>query len=295
MALFRIIFGAVLISFSGIWVSLSGVAPEVSAFYRVFFGALLLFMASLFAGELRRPRLVTIGLATVTALMFAVDLWCWHSSISFIGPGLSTILANMQVFILAGVSIIFFRVPVSTPLLIAPPLAFGGLALIVWPEWQTIGASFQKGVYMGLAAAFFYALYLLSLRRLQRLYGGSSLFYPLMLVSAISSILLGVLALLRNTSLAIPTSHSLGALVALAFLSQVVGWVLITTSLPRVVPAVAGLALLLQPALAFVWDVVIFQRPTTPLNWFGVALTIMAIYGGMAASNRKPRVSTITE
>nr|MBM1003192.1 EamA family transporter [Desulfofustis sp. PB-SRB1] len=142
MALFRIIFGAVLISFSGIWVSLSGVAPEVSAFYRVFFGALLLFMASLFAGELRRPRLVTIGLATVTALMFAVDLWCWHSSISFIGPGLSTILANMQVFILAGVSIIFFRVPVSTPLLIAPPLAFGGLALIVWPEWQTIGASF---------------------------------------------------------------------------------------------------------------------------------------------------------
>ncbi len=112
-----------------------------------------------------------------------------------------------------GIDYLFSR-SVSTPLLIAPPLAFGGLALIVWPEWQTIGASFQKGVFLGLAAAFFYALYLLSLRRLQRLYGGSSLFYPLMLVSAISSILLGVLALLRNTSLAIPTSHSLGALVA---------------------------------------------------------------------------------
>jgi drug/metabolite transporter (DMT)-like permease len=39
---------------------------------------------------------------------------------------------------------------------------------------------------------------------------------------------------------------------------------------------------LLQPALAFVWDVLFFQRPTTLINWLGVLIALVAIYMGMA-------------
>jgi drug/metabolite transporter (DMT)-like permease len=41
-----------------------------------------------------------------------------------------------------------------------------------------------------------------------------------------------------------------------------------------------------QPALAFVWDVLFFQRPTTLVNWLGVMVALAAIYLGMAGQSR---------
>jgi drug/metabolite transporter (DMT)-like permease len=51
-----------------------------------------------------------------------------------------------------------------------------------------------------------------------------------------------------------------------------------------VLPSVAGLLLLLQPSLAFVWDVLIFQRPTSATQWLGVAIVLSAIYLGMSST-----------
>ena len=55
---------------------------------------------------------------------------------------------------------------------------------------------------------------------------------------------------------------------------------LIARALPRLPTALGGLMLLLQPALSFVWDVLFFNRPTSVLNWIGVALALAAIYMG---------------
>ncbi|MEE4166461.1 MAG: EamA family transporter, partial [Desulfocapsaceae bacterium] len=60
-------------------------------------------------------------------------------------------------------------------------------------------------------------------------------------------------------------------------------------SLPRVKASIAGLLLLLQPALSFVWDVLIFNRYTTLLNWTGVVLGLAAIYLGMSTSRTSGR------
>ena len=35
-----------------------------------------------------------------------------------------------------------------------------------------------------------------------------------------------------------------------------------------------------QPSLAFVWDVLLFQRPTSLMNWVGVSIVLFAIYLG---------------
>ena len=63
------------------------------------------------------------------------------------------------------------------------------------------------------------------------------------------------------------------------------GWILITNALPKIRASLSGLILLLQPALAFVWDVLFFQRPTTPVNWLGVLVALVAIYLGMAGQS----------
>jgi drug/metabolite transporter (DMT)-like permease len=55
------------------------------------------------------------------------------------------------------------------------------------------------------------------------------------------------------------------------------------------------LILLLQPALAFVWDVLFFQRPTTLVNWLGVMLALAAIYLGMAGQSASDSKVLINE
>ena len=52
-AILSLLIGAVLISFSGVWVKTAHVAPNVSAFYRVFFGGIILLAAAAYRGELK--------------------------------------------------------------------------------------------------------------------------------------------------------------------------------------------------------------------------------------------------
>ena len=49
----------------------------------------------------------------------------------------------------------------------------------------------------------------------------------------------------------------------------------------KLIPAtVAGLVLLLQPALALIWDVLFFDRPTGITETVGILLILSAIYIG---------------
>jgi drug/metabolite transporter (DMT)-like permease len=101
-------------------------------------------------------------------------------------------------------------------------------------------------------------------------------------VSFTTAIFLAADVVHSNDSFQIPDLQSLFSLAALGVFSQSVGWILIANALPGVRASLSGLILLLQPALAFVWDVLFFQRPTTPVNWLGVLIALAAIYLGMA-------------
>ena len=127
-----------------------------------------------------------------------------------------------------------------------------------------------------------YATFILTLRRLQAEQAGISFFYVLMVVTFTSAIFLSVEVIHNNDSFRIPDLQSFFALAALGLFSQSIGWILISNALPQIRASLSGLILLLQPALAFVWDVLFFQRPTTLVNWIGVLIALAAIYLGMA-------------
>jgi drug/metabolite transporter (DMT)-like permease len=63
-------------------------------------------------------------------------------------------------------------------------------------------------------------------------------------------------------------------------LSTTLGWSLISTALRHTPPTLASLVLLLQPALSFAWDVLIFGRPTSGQELLGIGLILAAIYLG---------------
>ena len=279
-ALLSLVIGAVMISFSGVWVEVSHVTPTVSAFYRVFFGGIILLTAALFRREViwNGGRHLLLGL--ICGALFAVDLVFYHYSVLYVGPGLGTILPNFQVFILAVIGIFFFREKVRILFLISIPLAFIGLFLIVGINWGQLGRLDKIGVYFGLAAAVCYAAFLLSLRKLQTDQASLTFFYVMMMVSLTASAFLALEIFRAGDTFKIPDMQSFFALLALGLFSQVIGWILITNALPKIQASLSGFILLLQPALAFVWDVLFFQRPTSLVNWIGVLIVLIAIYFG---------------
>jgi drug/metabolite transporter (DMT)-like permease len=279
--------GGTIISFSAVFVQLTHIAPGISAFYRVAFGAFFLLLWMLY----KRPRLFTGGrhlaLLLLAGLFFAADLYAWHHSILYIGPGLATIVTNFQVFILAAMGVLFFREPVTARMLVSAPLAVFGLALALGIQWHQLPQTDRLGIYWALTAAAAYAGFTIMLRAAQRLPTTVPAWVNLFSVTAVTALLLGALGLAQERSFAIGDGQTLLALLGLGLLCQVVGWIVITGALNRVQPSVVGLALLLQPTLAFMWDIFFFGRSVTIVNLLGVALAIGGIYLGSAPSRRR--------
>ena len=280
----RLFAGAAMISFSPVWVKLVSVSPTTSGFYRVFFGgvALALFLV-ITRQRLQLSKRVWLILL-LSCVFFALDLWFWHRSINYVGPGLSTLLANFQVFfmMLAGVLILGQRPrPIQ---IVAVPLALMGLGMIVGFDWQGLSSDYRLGVVFGLLTAVAYAGYMLTMRSART---GAAHRLPIRevaIVSIGSAIILGLSAMAEGVSLAIPTLTDATWLLAYGLLSHCLGLLLIASSLPKVSTTEAGLALLLQPTLSFVWDVAFFARPMTAMELAGAAIALGAIYLGSRPS-----------
>ena len=127
MAIIQLLVGATMISFSPVFVELANVGPTAAGFYRNLFGGVFLLIIVVVRGDSLWKGLRPFGLALTCAALFAADLTFWHRSIEYIGPGLSTIMGNMQIFFLAAFGLIVFRERLDWKFLISLPLAIVGL------------------------------------------------------------------------------------------------------------------------------------------------------------------------
>ena len=279
-----VIIGAVMISFSGVYVKLAHVSPTTSGFYRMFFGGVCLAVIVVLKQDKLWDKWNTFILSVLCGLFFALDLYVWHKSVLYIGPGLSTILANFQVFFLAIVGITFLGEKKSIKLFLSIPMAVIGLFLIVGIKWKLLDHNYKIGVLLGLLTALFYTSYLLSLRSVQANKNHLSPFANLTVISISSAFVLLVIALSEGKSLLIPDTQSYIVLLSYGIFSQVIGWMLISKGMPKIEISIVGLILLLQPTLAFIWDILFFQHKTTFIGLIGIIITITAIYLGSTRS-----------
>jgi drug/metabolite transporter (DMT)-like permease len=276
----RLYAGAVLISLSPVWVKLVSVSPTTSGFYRVAIGSVTVTLLMILMRQ--RLRLSTrawllVGLA---GAFFSLDLFFWHRSIIYVGPGLSTLLANFQVFIMMFAGIVLLRQRPGAMQLFAIPLALAGLVMIVGLDWHSLPGDYRLGVIFGLLTAVMYAGYLLSLRAARV---DSKSRVPLAEVAGVSvvcTILLLLIAQAEGVSLAVPDISDIKWLLCYGVLSHSFGALFLASSLPHVSTTEAGLALLLQPTLSFVWDILFFGRPMQPVEIAGAVIALIAIYLG---------------
>lgn len=283
----RLFAGAALISLSPVWVKLVDVPATTSGFYRVFIGSIALAGYLVFTRKRLQFESGVWRLLVLAAFFFALDLWFWHRSIIFIGPGLSTLLANFQVFILMFAGVLFLGQKPAPTQLVAVPLALVGLAMIVGFDWQSLPGDYRLGVIYGLLTAIAYGGYLLTMRFSRHNAGHEMPTREIAIVSAVSAAMLGFSALAEGQSLAVTTLADLGWLTAYGVFSHCLGYILIVSSLPQVSTTEAGIALLLQPTLSFVWDVVFFGRPMSAMELTGAAIALGAIYLGSRQGSKQ--------
>ena len=283
----RLFIGAALISLSPVWVRLTDVSPSVSGFYRVAFGGAALVIFMLVTRKRLQFSKQAWWLLIIASVFFMFDLWFWHRSIFYIGPGLSTLMANFQVFFMMIAGIVFLR-QMPTPMqMVAVPMALFGLALIVGFDWSGLSKDYQLGIIFGVLTAITYAGYLLFLRqaRIGSQYRLAT--RELAVISVLTMAMLAASILIEGESFAIPSYEDLGWLVAYGVLSHCIGWLFIASSLSEVSTVEAGLALLLQPTLSFVWDVLFFDRQMATIEFVGAGIALLAIYLGFRPSSQK--------
>ena len=282
----RLYFGAVLISFSPIFVSLVDVNPTVSAFYRVFIGGIALTLYLLISKkrfDFNRTVWVFLFMASI---FFAADLWFWHRSVIYVGPGLGTLLANMQVFIMMMAGIFLYKQIPTKVQLFSVPFAVIGLSMIVGLDWKELKPNYQAGIIFGLLTAICYSSYLISMRQAQQ---SKTNIIPIREVAAMSlmvSVILAFTAFFENESLIISGINDYLILLMYGIGSHAIGGIMIASALVRVTTTEVGIALLLQPTLSFIWEILFFNRSFTMIESLGVIIVLYSIF---LSSNRTTR------
>ncbi|MBX3692874.1 MAG: DMT family transporter [Dokdonella sp.] len=279
--LIEMVAGASLISLTSVFVKLAHVGPSVSAFYRMAIGGVLLFTFLLIARRWRPLRARQLPWMLVPAAAFAADLLMWHRSILYVGPGLATLIGNFQVFLMALAGWLLYRERLGLNFVVGVILSLAGLYLLVGLDWGAMGGDFRLGVVLGIGSGVAYAVYLLATRHAQR---SGELRVPTMQLLCVSTLLsaivLGGAVVVEGESFAIPDAQTAWSLAGLAVIGQIVGWVLLLRAIPQLPASLVGLLLLLQPALSFVLDVLLFDRATSGLDWLGVGLALVGIFMG---------------
>jgi drug/metabolite transporter (DMT)-like permease len=271
------LFGAVTIAFSSILVRLSDASPSTAAIFRCAYA--LPILGVLACSEDRRFgrrgwRERRAGLAA--GVFFAADILMWNHSIIDVGAGLATVLANVQVVVLPLVAWALLAEPPGRHVLLALPVATLGVLLISGVlEHGAFGHDPTRGTLFGLGAGVAYVGFLLLIRHagadLRRPAG------PLFDATAVSTVMCVVAGLIIGDARLVPAWPSAGWLVTLALSSQVVGWLLISASLPRLPAAVGSMLLTIQPMASVGLAALILGESPTGLQLGGVLLVLAAL------------------
>lgn len=270
--------GALTIAFSAILVRLADVSPSTAAIFRCVYALPLL--AVLSRAEDRRygssrPR-GTRALAAAAGLLLAIDLIAWHHSIQDVGAGLATVFANLQVVLVPFIAWLVLRErPTPRAGVVLPGVVVGVLLISGVLERGAYGRHPQAGVLFGLLTAAAYAGFIMLMRS-----GGADMRRPAgPLFDATASAAVGAIAggLALGEANLVPSWPAHGWLILLAVSSQVLGWMMITTSLPRLPVGQTSLLLTIQPVGSVALGAAILGESPSLLQLAGVGLVLACV------------------
>jgi drug/metabolite transporter (DMT)-like permease len=301
--------GAVMISFSAVWVRFADVEPARSAMLRGAYALPVLIVLVAIRSRRTSPDAVQpFGVAprarhggqvgwrgwllpgaVAAGVLLGVDFVAWHESIAIIGAGLGTVLPNLQVVFVGIAGVVLFHERPGRSFWTALPIVLVGIWLLGAVGRPIIDdGSVALGVVYGIVAAITYAGCLVLLRFSR---ARTSTAAVTVLLSLTVGSLLVTAPVAAIGGVAAPAGWPAdGWLIVLALGSQVVGWLLLTSSIHVLPAAATSVALLLQPVLALGWGAVLLAEPLGPAQLTGAGIVLI----GVALAHHGARQVTVT-
>ncbi|MCY1706293.1 DMT family transporter [Pannonibacter sp. SL95] len=268
---------------------------DVSAFYRVamaapIFTALMLVTeaggggASQVHGQPRqaagRPALWLYALA---AGLFAADLLAMHAAIRLTNASVATLFTNCAPFFIGVFGLLGLSDRPGANFWWSLPVALSGTVLLVGLSVVSGGGS-VAGDAIALLAGLLYGAYLVTVRRLKQ--AGASTLQIMVAVTAGSTVCLAP-TLLWQEQIVPPDARSIGLLVVLVLVGQVLGQGLVTVALKTLPVTSSSIVLLIQPIVAAPLAYLLLGEALSPAQILGIALVLASIW----IATRPPRRS----
>ena len=281
--------GAACISPMAVLVTLGDAGPVPTAFYRCVLALPVLAVLAWIEQRRRGPRpWARRGGAALAGLLLAVDLVLFNHTIADVGAGVATVIGSVYVPFVAGLAWVVLRErPDRRYLLMLPVVLLGVVLVSGLAGGGGTGEHPAAGLGYAIAANLAYAGFLLILRQS----AGPTRHVAGQVFDATAGAAVGTAAFgLAFGGLRLAVSWSaLGWLLLLALLVQTIGWLLITSSLPRLPASMSSLLLLLQPAAAILLAAVVLGEHPSPLQLAGAALVCGGILVAARARGRSSR------
>jgi drug/metabolite transporter (DMT)-like permease len=272
-----VLVGAVAIAFSGILFRLAHVSPSTGAFYRCVWALPPLWAFASHEDRRfgRRPLRARL-IAWLAGVFLAVDLVLWHNAVDQVGAGLATVLGNTQVVLVGLLAWLLLRErPHASSLAAIPIVGVGVLLISGLLERGAYGSNPPLGAFYGVVAGIAYSGFLLTLREgsrdLRRVAGP---LFDATLASALGCAAIG--AIVGDLDLT-PSWAAMGWLIMLALSSQVLGWLLISISLPRLPAVMTSILLTLQPVCSVIFAALIVDESPSALQLVGGACILAGL------------------
>src|SRR5213076_2094923 len=272
-----VLVGAVAIAFSGILFRLSHVSASTGAFYRCVWALPPLWLlARLEDRRFGRRDRRAIALAWVAGAFFAADLVLWHNAIEQVGAGLATVLGNVQVVLVGLLAWALLGERPHRSSLAAIPIVGIGVVLISGAlEQGAYGSNPGLGAVYGVLTGIAYSGFLLTLRQGSRdLRRAAGPLFTATFAAALGCAAIG--AVVGDLDLT-PSWSATGWLILLALSSQVLGWLLISTSLPRLPAVTTSVLLTLQPVCSVVFAALIIGESPSWLQLAGAGCILLGL------------------
>jgi len=265
--------GILCISWSAIFVKLADVSGLSSAFYRMSIGFLGVLPIWLFRKKMVMDN-KSVRIAVLCGVIFACDIAVWNISILLTKAAISTLIANLAPVWVGLGAILFLKEKPGRVFWIGTAIALTGMAVIVGID-KIYNSRLNAGHFLAILASFFYAFYLLIMRK-GRLHLDTVTFTMISMLT--SSVVLLVIAVLTGSQLSGFSIQSMEALIGLGLISQLGGWLAINYAMGYISPTFASVSLLSQSVFTALIAIPVLGEKLTNVEVIGAVIVLSGIF-----------------
>lgn len=274
------------LAISSILVRNSGIGAVASGGYRLLLAVpIILLFTVYFERKIPIPEqnkaLKEHIYAVIAGVFFGLDLTLFNMSLRLTTMAEANLFTNLVPFLIAPISVVFFKQKIPLRFILPCILAFIALLLM---NHGSIDQKHMHGNLLSLGSMVFYALYWVMIDLSGKKLGS----YRMMTIASMTGgVTLFIVAYLMSEKMVPETIHGWIYLCGIALTGQVTGQLIITSSVRYISVELSTFLLLTQPLFAGLFAFFLFNEMLAPIQLIGGILLLFSIYLAKQILNRK--------